>query len=137
NDLREPSEFGVGNMRLIDTRWMPREAVPADGVIRLTDDPVLIDEQIRHSRSNDENSWPKTQYLWEIHPLVEWLGDKVADFFKRREAPVMRVEDVLTTNEVVFLVNGVIPNRKGHAVIDEWVGVRFKRGEFQDIKLLP
>ena len=135
-DLRERGDFGVGNKRSIDTRWMPREAVPADGVIRLTDDPALIDEQIRHSRANDESSWPKTQYLWEIHPLVDWLGDKAASLFKRREAPVMRVEGALAADEVLFLLNGVVPNRKGHAVIDEWVGIRFKDGEFLTVEPL-
>lgn len=133
DDLRERGDFGVGSKRSIDTRWMPREAVPADGVIRLTDDPALIDEQIRKSRANDDSSWPATQYLWDIHPLVDWLGDKAASFFKRREAPVMRVEGSLASNEIVFLLNGVVPNRKGHAVIDEWLGVRFKGAEYQDV----
>lgn len=135
-DLRERGDFGVGGKRSVDTRWMPREAVPDDGVIRLTDDPTLIDEQIRASRANDESSWPATQYLWEIHPLVDWLGDKAASLFKRREAPVMRVEGSLASDEVVFLLNGVVPNRKGHAVIDEWVGVRFKGDEFQSVSPL-
>lgn len=140
-DLRERGDFGVGSKRSIDTRWMPREAVPADGVIRLTDDPKLIDEQIRQSRSNDESSWPAAQYLWEVHPLIDWLGDKAASLFKRREAPVMRVEGALASDEVVFLLNGVVPNKKGHAVIDEWVGVRFKADQFRAVvpihELLP
>jgi hypothetical protein len=75
-DLRERGDFGVGNKHSIDTLWMPREAVPVDGIIRLTDDPTLIDEQIRQSRANDESSWPETQYLWEIHPLVDRLKAK-------------------------------------------------------------
>ncbi|MEX0328914.1 MAG: helicase-related protein [Ruegeria sp.] len=140
-DLRERGDFGVGSKRSIDTRWMPREAVPADGVIRLTDDPKLIDEQIRQSRSNDESSWPAAQYLWEVHPLIDWLGDKAASLFKRREAPVMRVEGALASDEVVFLLNGVVPNKKGHAVIDEWVAVRFKGDQFLAVapfhELLP
>lgn len=132
-ELRERGDYGVGSKRSIDTRWMPREAVPDDGVIRLTDDPALIDEQIRRSRANDENSWPATQYLWEIHPLVDWLGDKAASLFKRREAPIMKVEGSLAADEVVFLLNGVVPNLKGHAVIDEWLGVRFRGDVFQDV----
>ena len=106
-------------------------------MIRLTDDPTLIDEQILHSRANDENSWPATQYLWEIHPVTDWLGDKTASLFRRREAPVMKAENALAPDEVVFLLNGVVPNRKGHAVIDEWVGVRFKGGQFQTVESLP
>ena len=137
DDFRERGDFGVGSKRSIDTHWMPREAVPTDGIIRLTDDPVLIDEQILKSRANDESSWPTTQYLWEIHPVVDWLGDKTASLFKRREAPVMRAAGSLEDDEVVFLLNGVVPNRKGHAVIDEWVGVCFKAGEFQAVQDLP
>lgn len=132
-DLRERGDFGVGNKHAIDTRWMPREAIPSDGVIRLTDDPDLIREQIKQSRANDENSWPATQYLWEIHPLVDWLGDKAASLFKRREAPVMRIEGALSSDEVIFLLNGVVPNKKGHAVIDEWISVRFASGQFKSI----
>ncbi len=136
-DFRERGDFGVGSKRSIDTHWMPREAVPSDGIIRLTDDPALIGEEIIKSRANDENSWPATQYLWEIHPVIDWLGDKAASLFKRREAPVMRVEDSLAPDEVVFLLNGSVPNRKGQAVIDEWIGVRFRAGEFQAVQDLP
>jgi ERCC4-related helicase len=124
-DFKERGDFGVGGKRAVDTRWMPREAVPESGRIILTDDPSLIGEQIQKSRANDDSSWPNTQYLWEIHPIVDWLGDKAASLFSRKQAPVMRVEGVIPADEVVFLMNGVVPNRRGHAVIDEWIGVHF------------
>jgi superfamily II DNA or RNA helicase len=136
-DFRERGDFGVGSKRSIDTHWMPREAVPTDGILRLTDDPALIEEQILKSRANDETSWPTTQYLWEIHPVVDWLGDKTASLFKRREAPVMRVEDSLAMDEAVFLLNGIVPNLRGNAIIDEWLGISFRAGEFQAVNDMP
>jgi ERCC4-related helicase len=136
-DFRDRADFGIGSKRTVDPRWMPREAVPTDGIIRLTDDPKLIEEEIRRSRANDESSWPRAQYLWEIHPAVDWLGDKMASLFGRREAPVMRVEGALARAESVFLMNGIVPNRKGHAIIDEWIGIRFTGQEFQRVELLP
>ena len=137
DDFKEPGNLGVGMTSTIDTRWMPREAVPKDGSIKLTDDRVLIREQILKSRTNDENSWPDTQYLWEIHPFVDWLSDKTASFFSRRQAPVMRVEDSLNTKEVIFLFNGVVRNRKGYAIVDEWFGVRFYCGDCTGVKPFP
>jgi hypothetical protein len=34
-------------------------------------------------------------------------------------------------------MNGIVPNRRGHAIIDEWIGVRFVGQEFQDVERLP
>ena len=99
-------------------------------MLRLTDDKELIKEEIKKSRMNDESSWSKHHYLWEINPLVEWLSDQTSSFFNRNEAPVMQVSGQLEEDESIFIINGVVPNRKGHILIDEWVGVQFKGEEY-------
>ena len=128
--LYEHGAFGLGYTKTIDTRWIPKEAIPEDYMLRLTDDQELIKEEIKKSRMNDESSWSKHHYLWEINPLVEWLSDQTSSFFNRNEAPVMQISGQLEDDESIFIINGVVPNRKGHILIDEWVGVRFKGEEY-------
>jgi ERCC4-related helicase len=109
----------------VDARWMPLEAVPKDGVIRLTDDTRWMDQVIYEARGHQESSWPARQYLWDVHPLLDWVADKTGDLFGRQAAPVMRVEDRLDPEEVLFLFNSVIPNKRGRPLLDLWSGVRF------------
>ena len=42
----------------------------------------------------------------------------------------------MNADESLFIINGVIPNKKGHILIDEWVGVQFK-GENSKASVLP
>jgi len=57
--------------------------------------------------------------------LVEWLVDRGLATFGRHEAPVLQLTSGLEPAEVVMVLQGTIPNRSGHPVIQEWVGVRF------------
>lgn len=114
-------------------RFLPREIQPDNGMIRLSSDPEVIQEEIKRSRK-DENAWPTVHYLWELNPVLEWLNDKVVASFARHEAPVITLKDTLEPGQVVFLIAGLIPNRKGHPLIHRWLGVSFKHGAFQDFE---
>jgi hypothetical protein len=65
------------------------------------------------------------EYLWPLHPLVEWLVDRGLATFARHQAPVLQLSAGLEPGEVVMVLQGTIPNRSGQPVIQEWVGVRF------------
>jgi hypothetical protein len=80
----------------------------------------------------EEAEWPKLQYLWPLHPVVEWLNDRVRATFGRHEAPVTLLKS-LRPDEALVLISGLYPNRLGHPIVHRWVGVRFKGKNVQEI----
>lgn len=127
-DFRERSETGGQATGVINVRFMPPEAEPEDGMLRLTDDRSLMTARIKSSRLGTGGGWPDLQYLWDVHPAVDWLADKVTTIFSRRSAPVGRLVGRLAKDEAAFVFNGTVPNLKGHPLVDEWPVVIFRGG---------
>lgn len=116
-------------------RALPKGALPEDGRLHLTSDTKLVQEEIRKTRSG-ERLWPQVHLLWDLHPAVEWLNYKLLVNFDRAQAPVITLKGVLASQEIVFLMQGETPNRKGQAVVHRWFGVRFESGKFTGIEAL-
>lgn len=110
-------------------KQLPLEIKPEKFEFILSDNKDIIKEEIARSRE-DENAWPKIHYLWPQHPVSEWLQDRMLAAFSRQTAPVIEIPSQLQDNEVVFIISGLIPNRKSHPLIHEWLGVCFKNGDF-------
>lgn len=90
---------------------LPGEVWPADNTFVLSAEPGTIQDEIRYSRKN-EKAWPRIHYLWPHNPLLEWANDKIVAEFGRQEAPVISLQDALPAGETVFLLSGLVPNRK-------------------------
>lgn len=128
DDFRERSAFGFGSSGRIDPRWMPEEAVPRNGVIKLTDKKDVIDQAIVAARMSDR-SWPNTQFLWDVHPIMDWLGDHAAGLFGRSKVPYCRLpEGRLRKGEVAVLLHGVVTNLRGAPIVDRWAVVSSLQG---------
>jgi superfamily II DNA or RNA helicase len=112
-------------------KMLPNEVVPDKWHFILTNDLKTINQEIKNSRKN-ESAWPNIHYLWEQHPLLEWLKDKLLSNFNTLEAPILTL-NTLSQNELIYIVSGVIPNKKAQPVIDEWIGVRFIDDKFDSI----
>jgi superfamily II DNA or RNA helicase len=110
-------------------RFLPPEISPDNGSLVLTADKARFAEEIRRSRQ-DENAWPKLHYLWPQHPAIQWLEDKLLAQVARHSAPVLvlpdtaAIQQALQPDESVFLVSGLIPNRKAHPVIWQWFAIK-------------
>jgi hypothetical protein len=91
--------------------------------------------EMRRSMQNNmaETAWPKTQYLWRLHPILNWVNDKASLLFKRDEAPIIGIPQKLSPNESIYIASGTIPNRKSTALVDEWFGLLYRNGEFARI----
>ena len=111
----------------------PQEVVPKHWRFRLTTDRGRMGEAIAESR-RDENAWPKAHYLWRLHPVVGWLNDRMLAAFGRHEAPVMAGVPGLASDEAVFVLSGVVPNRKSHPLVHEWVTVTFRGSDCAQIE---
>jgi len=76
----------------------------------------------------DDDAWPKQHYLWPQHPVMEWLSDRMLTQFGRHTAPVIELNRGMESGEVLFVISGLIPNRKSHPLVHEWMSVRFLDG---------
>lgn len=110
---------------------VPEETLPGDDILRLSPDKTFCMEEMRRSLQNamSEAAWPKTQFLWRLHPIFGWINDKAGLFYMRGEAPLIEV-DGLQAGEHLFFMNGILPNRQSTPVVDEWFALRFLDGFF-------
>jgi hypothetical protein len=104
---------------------LPREFRP-DRLkqVVLSTRPQDLQQELDRSRRRKQQGL-ELEYLWPLHPLVEWLVDRGLATFARHQAPVLQLTSGLAPGEVVMVLQGTIPNRSGQPVIQEWVGVRF------------
>lgn len=113
--------------------YLPSEISPDDNLLILSADKVAVMKEIARCRK-EEKAWPLIHYLWPLNPVVEWLNDKVTAAFGRHEAPVVKLKGKLAPGETVFVISGLIPNRKGHPLVHEWFGAKFRDGHFEGIE---
>ena len=100
----------------------PSEAAPEHWRFVLTTARSRMADAIAESR-RDERAWPREHYLWRLHPVVEWLNDRTAAAFGRHEAPVLAGVPGLAPTETAFVFAGLVPNRRGHPLLHEWIAV--------------
>lgn len=117
------------------SRLILPEAMPSDDYLRLSPDRAYCMKDMQRCMQNElaEAAWPATQYLWKLHPIFTWIEDKAGIFYKRGEVPVLGLSNSLQANELIFIVAGMIPNRKSTTIVDEWFGVYYKENQFIQI----
>ncbi|WP_433700924.1 DEAD/DEAH box helicase [Nocardiopsis sp. CA-288880] len=86
--------------------------------LRVTFDREHAQKRLDEARAT-KTTWPDTSYVSDLHPLVEWLVDKVQVQTHRNEAPVIRGD----VEAPVFLVQGTYSNELGQPTVVEWMAV--------------
>jgi len=120
---------------------LPDEVVPDSGRVILSADSDELQRAMAEART-EENTWPAVQYLWRLNPVIDWVNDRMAGNFGRHSAPIIALDSGvasgsysgLAPGERVFVVSGLIPNRKSQPLIHRWFGVVFKGDEFQRVE---
>jgi superfamily II DNA or RNA helicase len=112
---------------------LPPEIKPENDQFLLTENVAEMNKAIEESRG-DQHAWPKIQYLWQLHPVMQWLNDKVLSHFGRHQAPILRMPQHLSPNTDVFLLSAVFPNRKSHPLINDWTVITFENGEYKNLQ---
>jgi len=110
-------------------KMLPREVVPKDWHFKLTNDLALINQEIKNSRK-DDSAWPNIHYLWEQHPLLEWIKDKLLSNFDRLQAPILKL-NTLADDEFIYIISGNLPNKKAQPIINKWIGIKFRNNKFE------
>ena len=114
-------------------KYLPPEVLPDGGQLNLIQSKERMQQEITRCRES-ENTWPEVQLLWEQHPLLEYLNDKVVSAFGRQQAPVLDLGDALDPDDMIFLVYALIPNRKSQPVVHCWYGLRYNQKRFVEMQ---
>ncbi|MFJ4011324.1 SNF2-related protein [Streptomyces sp. NPDC090026] len=72
--------------------------------------------------SNSSSLWPDAHYVGELHPVVEWITDKVLVHLGRQQALVLQVDPRHAPTPVV-LTQGVWSNAEGRPTLVAWLAV--------------
>ena len=122
DDMRTRDSFGFASEGAVDGRFMPPEAVGSGDRIELTDQPHVVSKAVADAKMQDR-AWPEVQFLWDVHPILEWFADSASEFFPDHSAPVASLSGVLAIGEVVVILHGAIPNEKGAPIVDRWAAM--------------
>lgn len=101
-------------------------ALPADYLrthdvrkrMKVTFDRALAQRKLAEARDT-KTMWPEVAYLSDLHPLIDWVTDKVLVRLGRKRATVITAE----VDEPVFLIQGVYSNALGRPTVVEWMAV--------------
>ena len=112
--------------------YFPREVFPENGRFALTADRHRMRDAIAESR-REEAAWPRLHYLWRLNPVVGWLNDRMLAAFGRHEAPVLAGVPNLAADETVFVLSGLVPNRRSHPLLYEWIAVAYRGARYEAV----
>jgi hypothetical protein len=105
---------------------LPEEIQPqAARLLQLSDRRERIMQEMERARRQD-NTWSRVEYLWPLHPLLEWLNDRNLFRFGRHQAPVLALPKGLQPQEAVFIFFGNYPNHRGAPLLTRWISVCFQ-----------
>lgn len=107
--------------------FIPQEALPKNGAFHLTTRRDTVMKAMAEARKK-EKEWPQTQLIWELHPVMEWLTDKLLVRFGRHEAPRI-IAPKLGHNTVLLLFQGIISNQRSQPLITDWYGLLLRKGQ--------
>lgn len=102
----------------------------ASGHLVFSADRSALNREIIRCRA-EEGLWPRLHLLWEQHPALRWMQDKLLGKFGRNQATCIHLRH-LDPGERIVVGTGIIPNRRGHPLIQRWFGVPFLHGELQE-----
>ena len=128
--MRSTDHFGYDKASgKVDHRYMPSDAVSYDRIV-LTDRQNSIKSAIELARL-EKSAWPTVQYLWDTHPILEWVNDSASQLFDRRKVPCIPApRNVLANGNLAAIMHSVVTNRRGMPLVDQWgVVVGWRKNE--------
>ncbi|MDQ1306340.1 MAG: hypothetical protein QG671_2172, partial [Actinomycetota bacterium] len=87
--------------------------------LHLTFDRAEAQKSLDRARASRTTLWPTTHYLGELHPVIDWLIDRVLLKLGRQQAPVL----LAGVCSPAFLLQGVYCNALGQPTVVEWMAV--------------
>ena len=126
-DLHRDTESGLLSFRPPTDLVHRLRALPLDYVreqrlrerLLVTFNRRLAEHSLKRARESSTSSWPEISLLTDLHPVVEWLTDKVLVRLGRQEALIITAD----VPEPTYLVQGVYSNALGRPTVVKWMGV--------------
>ncbi|MFI6226167.1 helicase-related protein [Micromonospora echinospora] len=87
--------------------------------LKVTFDRDLAQRKLDQARQSKVPMWPEIAFLSDVHPMVDWLVDKVLIRLGRQQAPVLTADVTAPT----YLIQGVYANRLGQPTVVQWMAV--------------
>ncbi|KAF3468533.1 DEAD/DEAH box helicase [Streptomyces sp. Tu 3180] len=109
---------------------LPPDYVREQGLrdrLKVTFNRRLADSSLARARASATSSWPDISLLTDLHPVMEWLTDKVLVRLDRQEAPVLTAD----VQRPTYLVQGIYSNALGRPTVVKWMAVT-EDGEVDD-----
>ena len=123
DDTRRTLSFQPSlDLQLLLQRDLASEMRPADHQFALSADKTVVEAAIKAARDTD--AWPQVHYLWPLHPIARWLDYKLMALFGRQKAPLLRAPQGLAVGHAIVLVLAQVPNRRGQAMLTQWMGIK-------------
>ncbi|MFF4312418.1 DEAD/DEAH box helicase [Streptomyces sp. NPDC001507] len=101
---------------------LPPDYVREQGLrdrLKVTFSRRLADHSLTRARASATSSWPDISLLTDLHPVMEWLTDKVLVRLDRQEAPVLTAD----VSRPTYLVQGIYSNALGRPTVVKWMAV--------------
>jgi hypothetical protein len=89
-----------------------------DERMKVTFDKRLAQRKLDEARKT-KTLWPDIGYLSDLHPVIDWVTDKVLLRVPRQQAPILLAK----VTEPAFLIEGVYSNALGQPTVVEWMAV--------------
>ncbi|MGW3977192.1 helicase-related protein [Streptomyces mirabilis] len=126
-DLHRDTESGLLSFRPPTDLVHRLKALPLDYVreqrlrerLLVTFNRRLAEHSLKRARESSTSSWPEISLLTDLHPVVEWLTDKVLVRLGRQEALIITAD----VPEPTYLVQGAYSNALGRPTVVKWMGV--------------
>ena len=102
---------------------LPQSYLSEQGIVdrlKVTADMVKAGHHLEQARRSEDSQWPEIGYLSPLHPLVDWLVDKVLVGVGRNEAPIL----IAGVDVPTFCVQGAWSNGRGRPQLVDWLAVR-------------
>ncbi|MEU5567590.1 helicase-related protein [Micromonospora musae] len=87
--------------------------------LKVTFDRPLAQRKLDQARQSKTPMWPEIAFLSDVHPMVDWLVDKVLIRLGRQQAPVLTAD----VTAPMYLIQGVYANRLGQPTVVQWMAV--------------
>jgi hypothetical protein len=87
--------------------------------LKLTADKHIAELQLFAAIQSSDSQWPEVGYLSPLHPIVDWLVDKVLVAVGRNEAPILSAD----VSHPTFCIQGMWSNGAGRPQLVEWLAI--------------